>query len=246
MILRDSSYCTSYRVYNRDLIDEACFAEYFKILDDKQEYNNLIKVYVGKEPGFGSERANHTLLLNENEILQHVNALTQLIPNLTFSVTSGKLPIFGENRDCYIISLNINGKKIIHKFVLTWVRYLYEFPYNIILKEAYKLQNYGKPFSKYNIFNLYMLCSTAFPELPGCGHSFNHSGYFLSNKTIKERLGMCKDLNDIYTPVSYEAYDAHSLKFSNEIPYHYTDYWDDHDNFIKRIPHYKKVLDFLT
>lgn len=246
MILRESSYCTCYNVGNRDFIDMACFADYFRSLRDEQECNNIIKVYVGKEPGFGNEEANHTLLFNENEILQHVNVLTQLIPNLRFSVTAGKLPIFGEKHDCYVISLDINGKKIIHKFVLTWVRYLYEFPYNIILKEAYRLQNYDKPFNKYSIFNLFMLCSTAFPEMPGIGHSFNHSGYFLSNKTIKERLGMCTDLNDIYTPVSYEAYDTYSLKFSREIPYHDTDYWDDRDNFIKRIPHYKKVLDFLT
>lgn len=247
MILRESSYCTCYKVNNgQDYIDNACFAEYFRVLKDEQDYSNIVKVYIGKEPGFGSERVNHTLLFNENEILQHVNVLTELIPNLRFSVTSGKLPIFGKNHDCYVISLDISGKKIIHKFVLTWVRYLYEYPYNIILKEAYRLQNYDKPFSKYSIFNLYMLCSTAFPEMPGMGHSFNHSGYFLSNKTIKERLSMCKNLNDIYTPVSYEAYDTYKLKFSSEIPYHDTDYWDDRDNFIKRIPHYKKVLNFLT
>lgn len=246
MILRESSYCTCYNVGNRDFIDMACFADYIRSLNDEQGYNNLIKVYVGKEPGFGSDVTNHTLLFDENEILQHVSVLTQLIPNLRFSVTAGKLPIFGEKHDCYVISLDINDKKIIHKFVLTWVRYLYEFPYNIILKEAYRLQNYDKPFNKYSIFNLFMLCSTAFPEMPGTGHSFNHSGYFLSNKTIKERLGMCKNLNDIYTPVSYEAYDTYKLKFSRKIPYHDTDYWDDRDNFIKRIPHYKKVLDFLT
>jgi hypothetical protein len=90
-----------------------------------------------------------------------------------------------------------------------------------------------------------MLVSTAFPEIPGSGHSVNHSGYFISPKTLRKRLNTKTFLNDLYDSVNYEDYEKFDLKLSRELPYRNTKYWENWENFNNRISHYKKVLQFL-
>lgn len=238
MMVNTGSYFTNYISNGNEHINSVCFSVAFKSEEFKPESN--YKILICKSP-VGTK--NHTLLFNEEEINVHLSQLKKVIPTLEYSIKSINAFNLG---DCFEISLDLKDEyKLAHKYALTWVRYLYEYPYNLILKEVYRLKNSINPFKRQNISNLYMLVSTAFPEIPSSGHSVNHSGYFIPLKTLRKRLTTNKYLNDLYDPVNYEDYEKFDLKLSRKLPYRDTEYWENEENFNNRISHYKKVLQFL-
>ena len=245
MIFKDSVYCTNYKANGEKLLDQACFARFFNSGDIKEHGN--YEVYLVKDINFGNRIGrNHYLLFNEDEILEHMAQLKKIIPSLEYKLTSASMTIRKVPSDCYVLSFTLSDTcSLVHKYALTWVRYLYEYPYNIILKEAYKLKHTcHSPFNRQSISNLYMVCSTAFPGTPGIGHSVNRSGYFIPNYIIKERLHKSDFLNDIYVCPSWVEIDQFRLRLDYDV-YSNSEYWDSQEKFLERIPHYLKTLNYL-
>lgn len=245
MNFKDFGYCTNYKANDRVYLDQACFAAFFNYGYIKE--NGEYEVYLVKDMNFGSSiRRNHYLLFDEDEILEHMAQLQKIIPSLKYKLTSASIDIHNGLRDCYVLSFTLSDKcSLVHKYALTWVRYLYEYPYNIILKEAYKLKfTCRSPFSRQSINNLYMVCSTAFPSIPGMGHSVNYSGYFIPNYIIKERLHQVDRLNDVYESPSWDATSPLRLRLDYDI-YNSLEYWDSPEKFLERMPHYLQILNYL-
>ena len=61
-----------------------------------------------------------------------------------------------KNSLAYKVTIDINESFIYHKVVLTWLRYLYEYPTNMLLMDAYRLKDV---FPRVSIFNLYNFIS---------------------------------------------------------------------------------------
>lgn len=245
MKLEGNIYSTNYEANGKSFIDQACFSMFFDS-DDIKKVGNY-KVYLVKDIEFGNRcNRNHYLLFDEEEIREHMLQLQKIIPTLKFDIVSEKVCIEHATRDCYTIVFSVEDDcTLVHKYALTWVRYLYEFPYNIILKEAYKLKfTCHSPFNRQSISNLYMLCSTAFPFCPGIGHSVNSSGYFIPNSVIKKKLHKCNYLNDIYKAVRWHKRDNLQLDLTSE-DCKSTEFWNDSIKFQERLPHYLKVMNYL-
>ena len=238
-------YYTNYEADGEQYKNQYCFAEFFD-----QEYDDSkvhkFKVFIPKQPDIGTDnRINCTLLFNEKEIVKHVNVLKLIIPSLKFSVYSDTVPLSIGNTPCYVVEFTMQDCHLACKYALTWVRYLYEWPYNAILKEAYRLKSV-KGFKKYSIANLDILCATAFPLTVGVGHSLTAGGHFLTNQELKRKVHTEERLNDVYKNFGWEELDNYSLKMDNLDDCRTTDYWDDEAKFKSRIEHYKHILSFLT
>lgn len=245
MNFRDSEYCTNYKANDQTFLDQPCFSKFFNSEDIKED--GKYEVYLVKNINFGDRIGrNHYLLFNEDEILEHMAQLQKIIPSLKYNLTSALIDIRNGNRDCYVLSFSLSDKcSLVHKYALTWVRYLYEFPYNIILKEAYKLKfTCHSPFNRQSISNLYMVCSTTFPSVPGIVHSVNYSGYFIPNYIIKERLHRFDRLNNIYEAPSWAETDQLKLDLDYDV-YTSLEYWNSPEKFLERIPYYLKTLYYL-
>lgn len=238
-------YCTNYKANGKTYFDNACFSAFFNSeIPLKVEY----ELYIAIDPDFGNVcHRNHSLLFSLEEIETHLRELKKVIKGFTYDLSTRKLSLIEDKNaiNCYVIHFTICDCKLAHKYALTWIRYLYEYPYNIILKEAYRLKNYNLRFKRINISNLYMACSFAFPSMPGTGHSVNASGYFISQNDLITQIHSVKQLNDIYRPVSWGDYNKGIQIEADHKTQHYYEYWEDEENFKKRVENYKKSIRFL-
>lgn len=86
-----------------------------------------------------------------------------------------------------------------HRYLLTWLRYIYEYPYNMIILDAYKLKK--EPEFKFtsiaNLFNLTLGCFCDFireiHQIPR-----NQISKVISKKDLRKKIEQIKNLNNIY------------------------------------------------
>ena len=154
-----------------------------------------------------SKHRSNACLFSKHEIRNHIRQLKDLYP-FNYKVLDRV-----EN-GVQIIAVYLNLKNVpvlFHKYILTWVRYLYEFPYNVLLRDAYWLKE--DPQFRFQalsrIFNIVTYCNKRYV---GEGHSISeaHLHVPMTKKDLRERIAEAIKLNDIY-----EALD---LKY-NEVPY---------------------------
>lgn len=97
----------------------ACFAQLYRELYKTQTINYQIYVYkVGSD---GQKRGN-TTLLTKHELYNFIKSAKKLFP-FSFQIE--------EQKDHYIIHAKLTGGVVHHKYLTTWIRYTYEYPYNI-------------------------------------------------------------------------------------------------------------------
>lgn len=87
-----------------------------------------------------------------------------------------------------------------HKYILTWLRYMYEYPYNVLLCDAYKLKK-EKCFRYSSISNLFNLVLGSFCKNPRLIHQIakNEISKKMSKKELQIKLKNVYELNEIYT-----------------------------------------------
>ena len=103
--------------------------------------------------------------------------------------------------DCYDITLEIDGALIYHKLILKLIRPLYEFPFNLILHDVFKIQKEVPELSKLGFFNLYNYIGIVFhnSKFEALGDQFISSfsdrdvPKFISVGKLKDKL---KDLSN--------------------------------------------------
>ena len=80
-----------------------------------------------------------------------------------------------ETQDYYLFTFHITGKPIKHKFILTFSRVFYEFPYNEIAVDVFRLRNKGTiddvVYSNKSFLELYNLILNTWIYYCGPGHA---------------------------------------------------------------------------
>ena len=141
---RDFSYRPDYgyRVYYEDgrLLEStdkveyaACFAEVFRLFNYKK-YNNMKGVYTLRCRKEFVEESGNFCTLDINQIRRVMRFMRRY-----FEVKISML----DTPDNYVFTINVEGKPIKHKVVLTFSRVFFEYPYNEIAKEVLRLQDHG-------------------------------------------------------------------------------------------------------
>lgn len=195
-----TSYYTKYSctgTYERAMASGACFGEIFgtnirKLSDVTYTIEINTIVHRGR---------NNFCPFTLPELRSHVRQLTQIIP-LEWAVNVQRTA----KEALYIVTLHLKDQpKMFHKYVLNWVRLAYEFPYNMLLRDAHFLKKDPKfRFESYS--NLFVVCA-ACSELGGWGHSCTGTDvvYLLTKKELANKIATESALNNIYKCVSYRS-----------------------------------------
>ena len=151
-----------------------------------------------------------------------------------------------EIRNHFILTVTLNGDLIYHKYMLSWVRYLYEYPFNVFLADAHKVKN-TTGFKFESIINLF--------NLVGATSGICEHGTGIHAK-LKELEGGHKQINDIFPVIHAEkGWGAPNKKLKgvttledidiDNNSLHSSDYWGSEEEFNKRLELYRKNYKIL-
>lgn len=232
-------YCTEYSC-NGDLVKErsreACFEHVFRHINTGHNVKYRIILYRGTEFSKNEHQSN-ACLFTKREVRRHLLLLKSLYP-FHYKVSDYKADDDVKyNRIEVFLELN-DVPPTFHKYILTWLRYTYEYPYNVILKDAYALKK-DPTFRFESISNLFNLVIGCFCSNPRDIHQIPENQVSAPMKLVelREKIRKVKHLHDIYQglknkqdqiPESIGEYDIYDIE-----------YW--RDGFEVRKPIYMKV-----
>lgn len=221
------------------LTESACFSRLFRPIRNTRKVliSQDYSIYVDLTSTLNLGYHNNFCILGINTIKRYLRALQLVVPfkwKLTLHDTDF------EGRDLLRVDLALSrATRIQHLFLLTSVRYIYEYPFNVILSDAYKL----KDMSKYkfdSIVNLYQLCAISFPGNYNLGHSLSIPTRYSLNKELGEELENRKrtKLMDLMFIKNSRGLKFNKFNKSEEI--YDLGYWRDPEEFEIRLETYNK------
>lgn len=159
---------------------DCCFGEFTKDCSRdirlSQEFN--ITLWKLNSKVMTEQGHNNVCLFNIKEIIEHLKEI-QNICKFEYKVIQYK--------DRYVINFYIDAYALYIKFVLTWIRLLYEYPHNVLYCEAKKLSKLPA-FADMNLLSIYnLVCSTMYTE-SYCSYenNFIYSSRFTEPITYEE------------------------------------------------------------
>lgn len=144
----------------------------------------------------------------------------------------------------YVFNFNIVGKSIKHKFILTFSRVFFEFPYNEMAKDVMRMRKIGKingvDFTHKSFLEVYNLLHATYGSYMGGGHSlFRYPS--LNTKLSTMTKAFARGLHRVQNV--YEDTDKfYNATYNNRINYYGLD-WDN--NVEERIAGYSKNFQIL-
>ena len=149
-----------------------------------------------------------------------------------------------ENNNDYIFHLNIEGKPVKHKFVLTFMRVFFEFPYNELaldvmrIREQKEINNIN--YSRRSFIELYQIVCCTYDAWIGGGHAlFIYPDPTLTKKDYHKRLN--KGFSRVQQVIEGDVELYRELKSIR--PPSYNQDWDI--NAPNRIAEYAKNFEIL-
>lgn len=217
-------YCTEYSSkgdVNVKMGKAACFSRIFRC--DKRQLNNsyVIKIHKGLD-FIRDTRRNNACLLTRKEVRNHIKLLNSIHP-IECKVL--------DKKDHYEVRLHINGPIIFHKYALTWVRYLYEHPYNLFIVDAYKLKKLPM-FTFSSIADLFNTVLSCYPCYVRDIHQIPKNVVVnkLTIKKLKKTLFEARELNYIYGDIGKKR-----IYFPKQFGKYHCDtdyeYWESEESF---------------
>lgn len=162
-----------YEIYkNKELVTKkdvvfyaVCFSDVFRYYDAKSQeiFESIYTLRCKKK--FSYQSGNFCALTKPEiqKILQYMRK--------TFKISVS----FTENDKNYIFTFKIVGKPIKHKFILTFSRVFYEFPYNELARDVFRLRELDKfcgiSVSHKSFLELFQLVTASYSDGICTGHS---------------------------------------------------------------------------
>lgn len=212
----------------------ACFSDVFRAVKNNSSVKYQIVLYIGTRYSAEQHKSN-ACIFTKQEVRNHLKLLKSLYP-LRYSVRDYK------DKDGYkriLVTLNIeNTPATFHKYALTWLRYLYEFPYNVLLRDAYTLKK-ERTFRFESIANLFNLTLSCYCTYTMDIHQIPTNSIIqrLKLADVKRRIKQVNSLNSIY-----EKGDEKTLRIPKKIQNFSVEdieYWNV--GFEKRKPIYMEI-----
>lgn len=235
------TYYSSKGTTDKELAREYCFS---KIFYGKTKQNNDYELFIYND-GHLKTRDNNCLLTKE-QLIKHIEEINKFYK---FEYTLN--PIKGKNG--YKLSFNLNAPLVYHKVILSWLRYAYEFPFNVAIYEAFKLKE-EKGFKRVTLLNLFNLIGSTM-NCTNHGASIHAIGVFYEWKRFINYKEFCKYIkkankrspncviNDIIPVLDKKEFKILNLPADKRI--NHTDYWEDEKEYKTRLKLYKKNLKTL-
>lgn len=182
----------------RPMGSRACFGYVFNtFIPEDAHIIYTILTYKGVEFVKNTQESNACLFTKE-EIRNHLRQLKSLYP-IHYRVEDYREK---DNEKYEKIKISLELKDVpptFHKYALAWLRYIYEYPYNVILRDAYTLKK-DTTFRFESISNLFNLILGCFNQDVRAVHRIPRSQVSVPMKLteIRERIQEVDKLNDIY------------------------------------------------
>lgn len=202
---------------NKDLEGQACFSYIFRNVRNNKKQHIIYSIYISTDPSYIQDNSENNLcILTEEQIRFHMSYL-RFISSFKYKITKK----FIDDYSGFRIDLDLNAIGNVHKMFLTWIRYLYEYPYNLVLYDSFKLREEKRFIEKSNYLNIVNFVTVFYSNdwIHQIPKSYHKIPKFITRKSFKDRLMKCDCLNNI-------------LENSNIRIARFTEY-DKIDDFIK-------------
>ena len=227
------TYYSSEGDIEKNLGREWCFSTIF---DGDSWMCNSYELYIYRY-GYKKGRDNNCLI-TKRQLIQHLNEIKNFYKEFEYELT----PI----SKGYKLNFTLDCALIWHKIILSWIRYSYEFPFNIAIYEAFKVKKL-KPFKEETMLNLFNLigatmnCTRHGTAIHAIGEFYNFKELISYGKFID----LTKDTleEDIYGKINYiipRVKDGNFNLIKPNLNYriNHTDYWKNKEYFKERLTLY--------
>ena len=132
-----------------------------------------------------SSTVNNKCFFNKRQLLQYVKTLVKIVDISDIRIKD----IFVQRDPAFEVSFTINSRPIAHKYALFYLRRAYEFPFNMILMDVYRIRRNNPKLWRIPLQALYSVYQLAFAA-PMSGHEINFGprSFMFSNKEIRNLL----------------------------------------------------------
>lgn len=190
---------------------EWCFSHIFHIneLPDDKIIKNIYTIRICHSGKDIANNYSNQCYLSLTDIKRYLSQGKKFV-KYTYNITKDK--------DYYYITANVQDIHIAHKFILTYIRYLYEMPFALYLYEAVHLKRDCVEFKRLDYLTIYNIVSATIPNydhgtnIHNIGPSYKFKR-LLSIKEIKQYFNNPDtfQLSDIFE--TFENPDFETLKF---------------------------------
>lgn len=219
--------------FEKEMDAEACFSFVFG-QTGKENISEEYEVILYKGTAFSREHHNsNSCLFTKKQIRNHLKQAQGIYP-FDFHITEA-----AEWRDGYsVFKIHLkltNVPGTFHKYLLTWLRYMYEYPYNVILYDAYKLKR--DPCFRFtsmsDLFNLVLSC---FNEDPRDIHQIarNQVSKTMLKRDIREKLQKIQILNNVYVKLKNKVKINQIPNGDGDLTTTDFEFWESDDIFERR------------
>lgn len=226
------SYFTEYSCtgeFSKSLSPTVCFSNVF------YEVNNLpiseeYIIYIYKGINFlKDKRKSNACFLNKYELSNHLKQAQKLY-NFNFSIEDS---IGRHNYPIFKVTLSLNKVSgNFHKYLLTWLRYTYEFPFNVLLLDAYWLKKDNK-FRFQSIANIFNLITSCYCDDIRLVHKIATDCVKpLKKSELSQLIVECDILNNIYKHITRIRHRKIPKKIDG-YDFRDVEYWTK-DNFLNK------------
>lgn len=192
----------------------ACFAEAFRYFNNycnsKTVVDETYDIKIFKASGNSEYRTKgNATFLNKRELTLFINAVKNIFP---FKCS------IKETDDDFTVTVSLTQPQVCHKFLLTWIRYTYEYPYNVASLHAVAMRQT----KKYDYINMINLVHTIMPFLGIVGaHSIiggMRDNIFCSYAKLKKQMKGLTRIDEIYKKKKtfYPSHNYPSMSLSRE------------------------------
>lgn len=217
-----------------------CFATAFgKIKGIKGSFLETYKIlmYKASDPKILAGGRSNKCFLNKQQLKNHINQLKSLMD----------LRIVGlsEENDHFELTVKVTGERIYHLYFLNWARYTYEYPFNVILLDAYKLRKKLITESISNLYNVAAACYNGYSY--NTGHAICKGGKLYRIAELKKRLEtLAKNGEDRVNNVIESSSNLAKVKACpSEGKRSDIKYWQSEEEYQKREQYYLNAYELL-
>lgn len=217
----------------------ACFATAFgKIKGIKGSFSETYKIlmYKASDPKILAGGRSNKCFLNKQQLKNHINQLRSLMDL--------RIVRLNEEKDHFELTVKVTGEKIYHLYFLNWARYTYEYPFNVILLDAYKLRKKLITESISNLYNIAAACYNGHGY--NTGHAICKGGKLYRIAELKKRLEtLAKNGEDRVNNVIESSSNLAKVKACPANNKYNIKYWQSEEEYQKREQYYLNAYELL-
>lgn len=132
----------------------SCFSNVFRMDCDTPKITNTYTLTIYNHPTQLQQNNNNCCFLCKKDIIKYINSCKKYVP-FKYELQ--------EVNDYYLLTFTLKANLLTHKFVLSYLRYLYECPYSLILFETFKVKQECSELKHLSYLNLFNIIGASVP-----------------------------------------------------------------------------------